>query len=135
VQMLRLIAGGLAIFLGAVDAATAAAWLASSRTPFQPRPDGSEPRRGSMRDPAMAKIPLSVRALFGVGGLAVLAAGILLIARFDQWLPTYIIGWLLIQTIAIYNGLTAYGKLRWSHHIVRFLVFGGVFVLAYLSVR
>lgn len=132
---MRLVAGVLAIFLGAVDAVTAAAWVVSTRRPPQPRANGAEPRRGSMRDPAMAKVPIWVRALFGLGGLAVLAGGMLLIARSSSWVWAYIVGWLLIQVIAIYNGITAYGNLRWSHHIVRFVVFGGVFALGLWSVR
>jgi hypothetical protein len=132
---MRLIAGGLAIFLGAVDAATAAAWLVSSRTPLPSRTDERSPRRGSMRDPAMAKIPLWVRALFGIGGVAVLAGGMLLIARSGNWVWAYLVGWLLIQAISIYNGLTAYGNLRWSHHVVRLVVFGGVFALGLWSAR
>ena len=88
-----------------------------------------------MRDPAMAKIPLWVRAMFGVGGLVVLAGGMLLIARSKQWVWVYIAGWLLIQAISIYNGITAYGNLRWSHHIVRLVVFAGVFAMGLWSVR
>lgn len=132
---MRLAAGVLAIFLGAVDAATAAAWLASSRTPPEPRANRAEPRRGSMRDPAMAKVPLWMRALFGLGGLAVLVGGMLLIAKSGSWVWPYVVGWLLIQTISIYNGITAYGNLRWSHHIVRLVVFGGVFALGLWSAR
>lgn len=73
------------------------------------------------------------RAAFGLGGLVVIAGAVLIYTESMTGLWIYGAGWLIIQGVAIYNGLKAHGKLRWSHHLTRFVIFGGVFALAYAA--
>jgi hypothetical protein len=131
--VLRVISAVLAILLGGIH-------FLNGLTSLISPPSGGDPAqkpasRGSIRDPAMSKIPPFARAAFALGGLVVLGAGVLLFLQAGAWLWVYLAGWAIVQAVAIYNGLTAYGNLKWSHHVVRFLIFGMVFGLAFWSMR
>ena len=81
----------------------------------------------------MMRVPKWARGTFGIGGVAVIAGSILLGLGIEAGLGMYAAGWLVIQALAIYNGFTAFGNLRWGHHLLRFVVFGAVFALGLWS--
>lgn len=87
---------------------------------------------GTRKSPAV-DVAIWARAAFVLGGVIVIAGAVLIFMESPAALWVYGAGWLLIQLMAMRNGITAFGRLRWSHHLVRFVIFGAVFVLAYLS--
>lgn len=88
---------------------------------------------GTRKSPQI-EVPVWTKIGFGLGGLAIMAAAYFIYSKSSVGLWVYGSGWLLIQLIAIYTGVRTFGKPRWSHHLVRFVIFGAVFALGYAAV-
>jgi hypothetical protein len=130
--ILRIVVAAFGLLLGLIHALRGFVWV---RFPYETEvPDEqAETGRGTLQDPRMMRVPKWARGTFGMGGVVVMVGSVLLGFGLEVGLGIYAAGWLVIQALAIYNGFTAYGNLRWSHHLARFAVFGAVFGLGLWS--